>query len=403
MVILRLVGKSLRQHLVSTLISAVAIALAGGLLMAVWVIRHEAGRTFTGITGGFDAVLGARSSKLQLVLNAIFHLEASPGNLAPADVDSIRKNPTVALVLPIAVGDNYHGYRLVGTTTDLFDRVEYTPGHAYRVLPPGRPFTIGKLEAVAGAFAARQLRLKIGDTFHPFHGLVFDATAQHAETYEVTGILAPTGTPADRVIWIPLEGVQTMSGHDPLAAADVSAVLIRLKTGNPMAGFQLDQLYNKRGHRLTFAWPVGAILVQLFDKIAWFDRILAFVSYLVVVVATASILASLYNSMNERRREIAILRALGAHRFTVFGAIVVESAAIATLGMALAYGVYAVIVIIAARVIQAQTGVVLDTFALHPVLLIAPAGVIVLAALLGIFPALKAYRTDVAAGLAPAS
>lgn len=403
MIIPHLVLKSLRQHLVSTLVSAVAIALAGGLLMAVWVMRDQANRTFTGVSGGFDGVLGARSSKLQLVLNAIFHLEDSPGNIAAADVEQIARNSNVALALPIAVGDNYRGYRLVGTTADLFDRVEFSPGRRYEILAPGRPFDIAKKEAVVGAVAAAHLGLKPGDTFHPFHGLLFDETKQHSETFVVTGIFAPTGTPADRVIWIPLEGLQRMSGHDARAATDVSAVLVKLKAGNPMAGFQLDMIYNKRGNKFTFAWPIGSILARLFDKIAWFDRVLEFIAYLVVLVASASILTSIYNSMNERRREIAILRALGARRHTIFGAIVAESAAIAALGMIFAFLFYGVVVVAAAAIIRAQTGVVLDPFAPHPVMLAAPAGIVALAALCGIIPALKAYRTDVAGGIAPQS
>ncbi len=403
MIIPHIVYKSLRQHLVSTLVSATAIALAGGLLMAVWVMRQESNRAFTSVTGGFDAVLGARSSKLQLVLNAIFHLEESPGNISPADVEVITSNPNVDVALPIAVGDNYKGYRLIGTTSLLFDRVEYAPGRRYHLSGNGRPFKIGEKEAVVGSFSARQLGLKVGDTFHPFHGLLYDETKQHAETYVVTGIFEPTGTPVDRVIWIPLEGLQRMSGHDPRAAVDVSAVLIKLKQENPMSGFQLDMLYNKRGNKLTFAWPIGSILAKLFEKIAWFDKILAFVSYLVVVVASASILASIYNSMNERRREIAILRALGARRHTVFGSIVAESAAIAGVGMLLSFVVYAVIVLVASSIIRVQTGVVINPLEFHLVMLAAPAGIVGLAALCGIFPAVKAYRTDVAGNMSPLS
>jgi putative ABC transport system permease protein len=399
--ILLIVYKSLRQHVVSTTVSTLAIALAGGLLMAVWVVKDESNRTFTGVTGGFDAVLGARGSKLQLVLNALFHLDESPGNVAAPDVAAIVDNANVELALPIAVGDNYKGYRLVGTTLDLFDKVEFAPGHRFRIKPAGRPFAADQKEAVAGSFAAERLGLKVGDTFHPFHGLIYDEGKQHAETYVVAGIFEPTNTPADRVIWIPIEGLQRMAGHNAKAATEVSAVLVKLKDAG--AGFQMDMMYNKRGNRLTFAWPIGAILSKLFDNIAWVDRILTFISYLVVVVATASILASIYNSLNERRREIAILRALGARRMTVFGSIVTEAAAIAALGMLAAFLVYAAIVIVATNIIRTQTGVVIDPLKFHPVMLIAPAGIIALAALFGILPAAKAYRTDVASGLAPAS
>ena len=282
--------------------------------MSVWSIKEQSQATFTGVNAGFDAVLGARGSKLQLVLNAIFHLEASPGNLAWSDYLDIQKNPDVELAIPIAVGDNYHGYRLVGTMPELFEKTEYAPGKKFALQPGGNLFDPARREAVVGDFVARKMNLKPGDTFHPFHGLIFDEKNQHSETYVVVGVLKPSNTPADRVIWIPLEGIQKMSGHDPSPATEVSAVLVKLKAGSALAGFQMDLMYNRQGNRLTFAWPIATVMAELFDKIGWFDRVLALVSYLVAIVATASILASIYNSMNERRREIAILRALGARR-----------------------------------------------------------------------------------------
>jgi len=398
-----IVFKSLRHHALSTLVTAFSIALAGGLLMSVWSVKAQSQATFTGVNAGFDAVLGARGSKLQLVLNAIFHLEASPGNLAWQDFLDIQKNPNVELAVPIAVGDNYRGYRLVGTTLDLFNRAEHAPGKHFTVTPGGRLFDPSLREAVVGSFAARKLGLKPGDTFHPFHGLIFDEKNQHSETYVVVGLLKPSNTPADRVIWISLEGIQKMSGHDPKAATDISAVLVKLRAGSAIAGFQMDMMYNKQGNRLTFAWPIGRVMAELFDKIGWFDRVLALVSYLVAVVATASILAGIYNSMNERRREIAILRALGAHRLTIFSAILLEAASISALGMALGFGFYALIVALVAEIMRAQTGVVLEPFKFNPVMLWAPAALIILGALAGVVPALKAYRTDVAENLAPIS
>src|SRR5690348_10939719 len=111
-----IVLRSLRQHALSTAVTALSVALAAGLLMSVWVAQQQSRATFINSGGGFDAVLGARGSKLQLVLNAVFHLEASPGNLAWSDYLEIRKNPAVELAVPLAVGDNYRGYRLAGTT-----------------------------------------------------------------------------------------------------------------------------------------------------------------------------------------------------------------------------------------------------------------------------------------------
>ncbi|MGD0206870.1 MAG: ABC transporter permease [Verrucomicrobiota bacterium] len=398
-----IVFKSLRQHALSTIVTALSVALAGGLLMSVWSIKEQSDATFTGVNAGFDAVLGARGSKLQLVLNAIFNLEASPGNLAWSDFLDIQNNPNVELAVPLAVGDNYHGYRLVGTTPELFHKAEYAPGKHFELRPGGDWFDPGRREAVVGDFAARKMNLKVGDTFHPFHGLIFDEKNQHSETYVVVGVLKPSNTPADQVIWIPLAGVQHMSGHDPNAATDVSAVLVKLKAGSAIAGFQMDMMYNKQGNRLTFAWPIGRVMAELFDKISWFDRVLTLVSYFVALVAAGSILASIYNSINERRHELAILRALGARRATVFSAIVLEAATISALGMAAGFGIYIGLMAVAADIIRAETGVVLAPFAFNPVMLWAPAGFIALGALAGIVPAMKAYRTDVASSLTPHS
>lgn len=395
-----IVRRSLRQHALSTTVTALSIALAGGLLMSVWVVKDQSQRTFTQVNTGFDAVLGARGSKLQLVLNSIFHLEASPGNLAASDYEYIRRHPAVKLAIPIAVGDNLRGYRIVGTIPEFFTGVEYTPGRHFR-LSAGKLFDPAAKEAVIGSFAARKLGLGVGDTFHPFHGLVYDARNQHADSYTVTGILAPSNTPADKVVWIPIHGLQTMSGHDPRAATDVSAVLVQLRS--PSAGFMLDIMYNKQGNRLTFAYPIGAIMAELFQKIGWFDKVLSLVAYLVAVVSAAGVLVAIYNSMAARRRDIAILRALGAGRLFVFGAVVLEATAIGAIGMAASFVAYAGIVSAVAAVIQAQTGVLLDAFAYSPVMLWAPLGMIALCALCGLLPAWKAYRTDVAGNLAPIS
>jgi len=395
-----LVRRSLRQHLLSTLVTVVSIALAGGLLMAVWVVKDQSRSTFTGQSGGWDAVLGARGAKLQLVLNAIFHLEASPGNITFDDYEGIRTNRAVAVAVPIAVGDNYRGYRLVGTTTNQFE-VEYSKGQRFRLQPGGRLFDDGFREAVVGSFAARKLGLTIGSEFKPFHGLNFDPKAQHEETYVVVGVLEPSNTPADRVIWIPLAGLQNMGGHDAATATDVSAVLVRLRS--PMAGQQLDMLYNRQGNRMTFAWPIAKQMADLFEKFGWFDAVLAMVAWLVALVAVGAVLASLYNSMHSRRRDLAILRALGARRRTIFAAIVLESATIAALGMGLGFLVYAMILGAAATVIRSQTGVVLDPWQPAWVWLWAPIAMVLLGALAGVLPAMKAYRTDVAGGLVPES
>jgi putative ABC transport system permease protein len=396
-----IIYRSLRQHALSTIVTAGGIALASGLLMCVWMVKTQSQAAFMQTTTGFDAVIGARGSKLQLVLNAIFHLEASSGNLSAAEFEAIRRDRGIKTAIPIAVGDNLRGFRLVGTVPELFTSVEYAPGKKFAVRPGGKLFGAEAKEAVAGSFAAQRLGLKVGDHFRPFHGLAFNPKEEHADDYVITGILEPTNTPVDRVIWIPLRGIQAMSGHDAKYATDVSAVLVQLRS--PMAGMMLDNMLNKQGNKLTFAYPVGAIIAELFGKIAWFDQVLTLVAYLVALVAAGSVLASIYNSMSARRRDLAILRALGARRRTIFGAVLAEAACIGALGAVVGFGIYYGLFAGVAGVIRAQTGVVLDLGARHPVLWVCPLAMVGLCALGGIVPALKAYRTPVAETLAPLS
>ncbi|HEX2100308.1 MAG TPA: ABC transporter permease, partial [Candidatus Synoicihabitans sp.] len=273
-----LVYRSLRQHALSTCVTAASIALAGGLLMTVWVVKTQAREAFADTSSGFDAVLGARGSKLQLVLNALFHLEASPGNVSATDFENIRRHPAVKAAIPIAVGDNYQGWRIVGTTPGLFD-VEYRPGQRYELEPGGRWFAPDAHEAVIGSVVAERLGWRVGREFHPTHGLLAEGEHEHHEDYVVVGRLRPTNTPADRVIWVPLEGVQTMSGHDPKAATDVSAVLLQFRA--PIAGIRLNGEINRPGGHLTLAYPVGTIVADLFTRMSWVERVLGLVAALV--------------------------------------------------------------------------------------------------------------------------
>lgn len=412
-----MVRRSLRQHALSTSVTVLAVALAGGLVMSVFAIQKQTLDAFTGGNFGFDGVVGARGSPLQLVLNAVFHLETSPGNIPWSLYTELKGRRYVETAVPIALGDNYHGYRIVGTTEEMFTKLEYQVGRRYTVAPPGRFFNPELREAVVGSTVAAKARLGVGSVFNPYHGLDFNPEARHADEYVVVGVLAPTNTPADRVIWIPIEGVYRMSDHElrgsgqvyvPSPAQDipdehkeVSAVLVKLR--NFQAGMRLDREINREGKVATFAWPIANVMSDLFDKLGWVNRVLELVAYLVIVVAAFSILAAMYNTINERRREFAILRALGARRRTVLSAILLESATISALGALLGFVVYAAIVSAAAAVVRAQTGVVLEALAWHPILWIAPVGMILVGLLAGLIPAWKAYGTDVATNLSPAT
>lgn len=418
-----IVRRSLRRHAFATAVTIFAAALASGLVMAVFAIQSQSERAFKGGNVGFDAVLGARGSKLQLVLNSVFHLDESPGNIPWAVYTRLKIDPTIRLAIPYAVGDNYRGFRIVGTTPDLFDGYRYDNNQSLAFAGKGRAFDPDLREAVIGSFVAEQTGLRYGDHFHPSHGISFDDEDgdedhhAHDEEYVVVGVLEPTNSPIDRVVWIPIEGVFRMGGHVlrgegevfvpkhgeaiPDEHKEVSAIMLKFVT--PTVGVELDNVINKEGKEFTLAWPIATVMTKFFEKFGWITRVLLLVAYLVVAVSACAILAAVYNTINERRREFAILRAIGARKSIVFSAIVVESATIAACGALVGFVFYGAIVLVAASIIRAQTGVVIDAWALHPALAYVPPGMIALGALAGIVPAIKAYATDVAANLNPHS
>ncbi|MFT7667482.1 MAG: putative ABC transport system permease protein [Planctomycetota bacterium] len=407
-----LVSRSLRSHLLSTSITIMSTALATGLVMAVFAVSLQSRNAFAGGPLGFDAVLGARGSQLQLVLNVVFHLETSPGNIPWQMYTDLQADKRVELAIPYALGDNYRGYRIVGTSEELFTKFEYEKGKLFEFEPGSRAFDARRREAVIGARVARETGLKVGSHFNPSHGLERNLVEEHTheEEFVVCGVLKNSNTPNDRVIWIPVEGVYRMSGHKLRGSGEeyvpqdgatiddehkeLSAVLLKLKGRG--TGFQLANQYNRSGKQATLAWPIGASMAELLDKMGWVNRILEFVAYLVMMVASGSILASLYNTMNERSREFAILRSLGARKSTVFGVILLEAQAIALLGSVVGYGVFAAILLGASAIVRDQTGVTLDVWVWHDAFVWTPLGMLFAGGIAGILPALKAYSTDVA-------
>lgn len=407
-----IVRRSLRQHLVSTSITVLTTALAAGLVLSVFSIHAQTYAAFAGGAGGFDAVLGARGNQLQLVLNAVFHLEASAGNIPWSAYEEVAADPRVKLAIPYSMGDSVQGQRIVGTTTAMF---EPRDGARLELQPGGRVFDPHRGEAVMGSYAAAATGLTVGSTFHPAHGVVEHGAESHAEEYVVTGVLAPTNTPIDRVVWIPIEGVFRMGGHvlrgagedfeahphEPIPDAHKEVSAVMLQFHSPMAGFSLEQEINREATEATLAFPVGRVIAELFDALGWASRVLELVAYLVVLISTGAILAALYNTINERRREIAILRSLGASRRFVFSVVIAESSVIALAGAVLGVGVHAVILSVTAEVIRVRTGVVLDVFAFHSAYVWMPVGMVFLGALAGVAPAARAYATDVANHLRP--
>lgn len=399
--------RSLQQHRLAGSITALSIGLATALILTVSSLQFQAVKVFSSQTGGFDAVLGARGSSLQLVLCTLYHLESSPGNLAWDKYLAIRQDPMVEQAVPIALGDNYLGFRIVGTLSEYFSA--WGSGLAFR---QGTGFQ-RESEAVIGSWVAQQTGLQLGDRFHPYHGLNYDAGAQHPEEYQVVGILSPTNTPQDRVLLIPLEGVYRMSGHVlrglgkdytpvpgepiPESARELSGVLIKLKS--PQAGMQLDQIINKQGKSATLAWPIARIVADLFSRLDWCVRLMRWTTMLILVVAAASVTASLCNTLQERRKEFAILRALGANRLFLAGVVSLESLQITLAGTLLGLGLHFGFIWVLTTWLRSKTGIQFDPWAWHPGLVAVPTGSLLLGLLSGLLPTWMVYRGSLAPDL----
>ena len=390
-------SRGIKQFIFSSLIASLSIAMAGGLFLSTWKIKEGAQKSFKLSSSGFDAVLGARGSKLQLILNAIFHLEASPGNLDWEQYELIKNTRGVKEAYPLAVGDNYMGFRIVGTIPSLLTEHEWQEDTQYELNRGGRVFSESNKEAVVGSFVSSRLGLKVGDTFHPYHGLTFNESSKHDDIYVVVGILSATGTPADKVIWVPIKGIQHMEGHATEYANSISAVLVKFK--GIAAGMELSMKYNRQGNQATLAWPIASTLADFFKRLAWFEEILKAIAYLIALMSSLIILATLRNSMNERKRDFAILRCLGAGRTFVTQVVLVQSLIISFMGAMGSFLIYFFVNTIASYFIRKETGVMLEPFTLDLNAWYVFLTIIFLGLVSGIPAAISAYRVDISKNL----
>ncbi len=405
----KIVLKNIAQRKLSSTLTASSIGLGVAVVVAVLALRAESREGFSQSAFGYELVVGARGSALQLVLNTVYHMDVSPGNVPYARYRELAEHKGVALAIPVSVGDSVRGARIVGTTDAFFDAFEYQPGRKFEI--EGRRFKFdparlekalegkevdGAFEAVLGSSAASRSGLKIGDTFQASHG-VAESAETHAEKWTVVGILKPTGTPSDRAIFINLDSFYEIKGHRQ--SSEISAVIVKTRSG----GAQLQLQYDLNQRPDCMAVVPAQVMIEFFDKFDWVPMMLLAVSVLVVAMAGVSIFVAIYNSMSERRRAIAIMRALGARRTTVLSIVLLESGALCLFGGLGGIALGHVLTAVAGAVLSANSGVAISGAAFRAQEIEVLAGVIVLGALAGLLPALKAYRTDIADGLAPSS
>ena len=308
--VLRLAWQSVRRRPLSSILTAFVVALGVALVVAVETVRASADRSFTETARGYDVILGPpQGSPLQVVLSTLFHVDEPPGTLPWSAYDGIRADPRVAAAIPYAMGDTYRGHRVVGTSPAMFEVLTDGEGRELREGMRGRVFGEGRFEAVVGSAVASRTGMGIGTTFGVSHGLV-EGGQPHDQRWAVVGVLRPTGTAHDRAIYIPIETFYAIPGHtvpeqEP-GRRPLSAVGVRLKS--PALRLLVLQEYRTDTAAAQAVLPADQVR-KLMTIVGDVNRGVTLVAWIVTIVAAVSILVGLYNTIQGRRREIAVLRA----------------------------------------------------------------------------------------------
>lgn len=412
--LLSLTLKSMRQRKAGVALTIFTVALSVFLLLGVERVRTDARQGFASTVSGTDLLVGARSGPVTLLLYSIFHVGEATNNITWKSYQDIRSMPEVAWTVPLSLGDSHHGFRVTGTTSDFFIHYHYGRGNAL-AFASGQPFS-DLYDAVIGSEVARQLHYKVGDRIVLSHGLGGANLATHADKpFRVSGILAPTGTPVDASIAVSLEAIEAIhvdwhSGirlpgmetsadqarHMDLTPKAITATLVGLHSR--LSAFAVQSAINDYPEEPLLAVLPGVALGELWHLVGTAESALRVVSAMVLLVGMSGMLTALLGMLGERRREMAVLRAVGASTRTVFALLVMESTLLTVAGMIAGVLLLDAITAIAHNYLLASAGLVIDQRPAPgewPLLVL----VLALGSLAGCIPGWIAYRRSLADGL----
>jgi len=394
-----------------------AIMLSVALLLGVERVRHDARETFSQSVSGTDLVVGARSGAVQLMLYAVFRIGEATNGIKWQSYRDVAAHPSVAWSIPLSLGDSHRGYPVLGTSTAYFEHFRYGDAKLL-AFASGRPFS-ALFDVVLGADIARELGYRQGDRIVLSHGTGEIGLAEHADKpFVVTGILERTGTPVDRTAHISLEAMEAIhldwQGGMPipgftippemvrkfdLAPKEITAALIGLH--NRAAVFGVQRHVNRYpGEPLQAVMP-GVALDQLWQTLALAERAMQAVSALVVVVGLAGLVAVMLSGLNERRRELAVLRAVGARPADILALLTVEGLCITLLGALGGVVLLSMLTWLVGPIAQAEFGVVIRSRLLSVSEWQVLAAVVCAGLAASLVPGIRAYRHSLADGLAP--
>lgn len=415
MAILSLALRSLLNRRATAGLTVLAIAVSVTLLLGVEKIRTEARVSFASTISGTDLVVGARSGAIQLLLYSVFRIGNATNNISWSSYEAIAGNPDVAWAVPVSLGDSHRGYRVMGTSAAYFEHYRYGRKQPL-TFAEGAPFD-DLYDAVLGSQVARALGYQLGDEMAVSHGLGAEGFVTHADKpFRAAGILAPTGTPVDRTIHVSLAGIEAMHidwkdgaripgrtiTADQARAMDltprsVTAIFVGLKSR--LATFALQRRINEVRTEPLLAILPGVALQELWDLMGTAETALAAISGAVVASGLLGMVIMLLAGLGERRREMAILRSVGARPGHIFGLLVAEAAALTVAGAALGLGLLYTLLAIAQPVVSARWGLHLGIDAPGARDLMLLAIVVTAGTLAGAIPAWRASRQSIADGM----
>jgi putative ABC transport system permease protein len=411
--ILRLALGSLLARALTVAMTVLAIALSVMLFLGVEKVRTGAKASFADTISGTDLIVGARTGSVQLLLYSVFRIGNATNNMTWESYQDIAANDAVEWIVPISLGDSHRQFRVMGTTSEFFERYKYRSGQSLSVRDGEVMDDL--FDATIGADVAETLGYSVGDPIVVAHGLA--SFSEHEDQpFRISGILEKTGTPVDRTVIVSLEAIEAIhvdwrSGAQipgqstpadairqmELQPAAITAALVGVK--GRLQAFGLQRSINDYAEEPLLAILPGVALQELWQIVGIAETALIAVSAMVIVTALIGMMATIFSSLNERRREMAIFRAMGARPRVIFALLVLEAAVMAAIGALLGLILLYLGLYVAQPLIDSAFGlwIPIDPPTLREVwVLIA---VILAGAIVSMVPAIRAYRMSLADGM----
>ncbi|MDP2747288.1 ABC transporter permease [Pseudomonas sp.] len=417
MYLLRLALASLGNRRFTAWLTVFAIALSVCLLLAVERVRTEARASFANTISGTDLIVGARSGSVNLLLYSVFRIGNATNNIRWESFEQFANHRQVKWAIPISLGDSHRGYRVMGTSPAYFEHYRYARTQQLQ-LSSGRAFADDPFEVVLGAEVAQALNYQLDQELVLAHGVATISLVKHDDKpFKVVGILKRTGTPVDRTLHISLAGMEALhvdwqNGMPARGAAKVSAEQARamdlqpkqitafmLGLNSKIATFSLQREINEfRGEPLLAILP-GVALQELWSLMGTAEKALFVVSLFVVLTGLIGMLTAILTSLNERRREMAILRSVGARPWHIASLLIVEAFALALAGVLLGLLLLYLGIAGAQGYVQANYGLYLPLNLPSRYEWTLLGAILSAALMMGCVPAWRAYRQSLADGL----